>query len=63
MKPDGLINFLGWSLFTYMWLGSNLMFFCAIADLIHDHNEYIRQKATEKYIENEDESGDENEDE
>ena len=63
MEADGFISFLGWGLFTYTWFGFNLMFFSLIADLIHDHNECIRQKAIEEYIENEDESEDENEDE
>ena len=63
MKPDGFINFLGWGLFTYTWLTFDLIFFRSIADLIHEHNKYIRQKAIEDYIESEDESEDENEDE
>ena len=46
-----------------MWLDFNYLFFSSIADLIHERNQYIRQKAIEKYIESEDESEDENEDE
>ena len=46
-----------------MWLETNLLFFGAIADLIHEHNELIREKAIEEYIESENESGDESKDE
>ena len=42
-----------------MWLETNLSFFGAIADLIHEHNELIREKAIGEYIESEDENEDE----
>ena len=41
-----------------MWLEVNLIFFTAIDNLIHEHNELIREKAIEEY-----ESKDESEDE
>ena len=44
-----------------MWLKANCLFFNAIADAIHQHNEEIRPKAIENF--KEDESEDENEDE
>ena len=46
-----------------MWLETNLLFFGAFADLIHEHNELIRKKEIEEYIESEDESDDKSEDE
>ena len=54
---SAFINFLGWASLTYIWLEVNHLFFCAIINAIHDHDEQIRQKALE------DESEDENEDE
>ena len=33
---------------TYMWLEANCLFFNAIADAIHQHNEEIRQKAIDE---------------
>ena len=38
-------RFLGWAALTYMWLNANRLFFTAIADAIHHHNEQIRLKA------------------
>ena len=51
-----------------MWLDFNYPYFRTIADLIQDHNEYIRQKTIQEFKEhirqdeNEDESEDESED-
>ena len=50
-----------------MWLDANRLFFTAIADAIHHHNEQIRLKAFEEAKEllkenDEDESEDESED-
>ena len=64
MNTFGLLCFLGYASLTFMWLQTNCLFFGAIADLIHDHNEYIREKAIEEYSESlindgEDESEDE----
>ena len=39
------LRFLGWAALTYMWLNANRLFFTAIADAIHHHNEQIRLKA------------------
>ena len=72
MKTDGLLYFIGLASLTYFWLDVNYRYFRTIANLIHDHNEYIRQKALEKFKEhirqkalekNENESEDESEDE
>ena len=67
MKTDGLLCFLGYASLTFMWLETNCLFFGAIADLIHAHNEQIRKKAIEEYneslINDEDESEDESKDE
>ena len=70
MDTNTVLRFLGWAALTYMWLDVNLLFFDAIADVIHQHNEQMRQKAIEEYEdanesegESEDESEDENEDE
>ena len=63
MNTNTVLRFLGWASLTYMWLEANCMFFNAIADAIHQHNEEIRQKAIEKFKEDESESEDESEDE
>ena len=64
MKTDGLLCFLGYATLTFMWLQTNRLFFGAIADLVHVHNELIRKKAIDESLINdgEDESEDESED-
>ena len=68
----GLLYLISMATWTYFWLDVNYPYFSTIADLIHDHNEYIRQKALEELKEHkrqdenkesEAESEDENEDE
>ena len=60
MKTDDSLYLFGCASFTYMWLEVNLLFFGAIADLTHEHNEDIRRQAIEEYeYESEDESEDE----
>ena len=51
MKIDGLFCFLGYASLTFMWLETNRLFFGAIADLVHAHNEQIRKKTIEEYNE------------
>ena len=69
MNTNNVLRFLGWAALTYMWLEANCLFFNAIADTIHQHNEEIRQKAIENFkkdeseAESEAESEDESEDE
>ena len=65
MNTNTVLRFLGWAGLTYMWLEANCVFFNAIADAIHQHNEQIRQKAIEDFqeSESEDESEDKSEDE
>ena len=60
MNTNTVLRFLGWAALTYMWLDANCLFFNAIADAIHQHNEEIRQNAVEEYA---DESESENEEE
>ena len=70
-NTDGLLYLIGLASWTYFWLDINHLYFTTIADLIHNHNEYIRQKAIEevkecirqKELEENDESEDESEDE
>ena len=45
MDTNTTLRFLGWAALTYMWLNANRLFFTAIADAIHHHNEQIRLKA------------------
>ena len=59
MNTNNVLRFLGWAALTYMWLEAYCLFFNAIADAIHQHNEEIRQKAMENF--KEDESEDEGE--
>ena len=66
MNTNAVLRFLGWAALTYMWLDANCLFFTAIADAIHQHNEQIRLKAFEEAKEllkenDEDESEDEGE--
>ena len=63
MNTNTVLRFLGWASLTYMWLEANCLFFNAIADAIHQHNEEIRQKAIENFKEDESESEYESEDE
>ena len=63
MNTNTVLRFLGWASLTYLWLEANCLFFNAIADAIHQHNEEIRQKAIENFKEDESESEDESEDE
>ena len=76
MNTNTVLRFLGWAGLTYMWLEANCVFFNAIADAIHQHNQQIKQKAIEEAKEflkendedksegeSEDESEDEGEDE
>ena len=65
MNTNTVLRFLGWAALTYMWLEANCVFFNAIADAIHQHNEQIRQKAIEdfKEVESEGKSESESEDE
>ena len=76
MDTNTTLRFLGWAALTYMWLEANCVFFTAIADAIHHHNEQIRLKAfveakellkendeDKSEGESEDESEDEGEDE
>ena len=65
MNTNTVLRFLGWASLTYFWLQANCMFFNAIADAIHQHNEQIRQMAIEEVnkSESESESEDESEDE
>ena len=68
MNTNTVLRFLGWAALTYMWLEANCVFFTAIADAIHQHNEQIRLKVFEEAKEllkenDEDESEDESEDE
>ena len=68
MNTNNVLRFLGWASLTYMWLEANCLFFNAIADAIHQHNEEIRQKAIDEAKEllkqnDESESEDESEDE
>ena len=62
MNTNTVLRFLGWAGLTYMWLEANCVFFNAIADAIHQHNEQIKQKAIEDFQEDESESEDEGED-
>ena len=72
MNTNNVLRFLGWASLTDMWLEANCLFFNAIADAIHQHNEEIRQKAIDEAkellkqnyeSESKDESKDESEDE
>ena len=63
MNTKTVLRFLGWASLTYLWLEANCLFFNAIADAIHQHNEEIRQKAIENFKEDESESEDDSEDE
>ena len=47
MDTNTTLRFLGWAALTYMWLNANRLFFTAIANAIHHHNEQIRLKAFE----------------
>ena len=49
MNTNTVLRFLGWASLTYMWLEANCMFFNAIADAIHHHNEEIRLNTIKKY--------------
>ena len=64
MNTNNVLRFL-WAGLTYMWLEANCVFFNAIADAIHQHNEEIKQKPIDeaKESKSEDESEDEGEDE
>ena len=53
MNTGTLINFLGWSCLTVMWLEANRVFLCAIAQAINEYNEQIREKALDEYSERE----------
>ena len=48
MNTNTALHFLGWAALTYMWLNAIRLFFTAIADAIHHHNEEIRLKAFEE---------------
>ena len=64
MNTNNVLRFLVWAGLTYMWFEANCVFFNAIADAIHQHNEDIRQKAIDEQnyeSESEDESEDESE--
>ena len=61
MNTNTVLRFLGWASLTWLWLEANCMFFNAIADAIHQHNEEIREKAIENFKENEGKSEDESE--
>ena len=61
MNTNTVLRFFGWASLTYFWLQANCLFFNAIADAIHQHNEQIRQKAIEDFEEEESESEDESE--
>ena len=61
MNTNTVLCFLGWAGLTYMWLEANCVFFNAIADAIHQHNEQIKQKAIEELNEYKDESESEDE--
>ena len=66
MNTNATLRFLGWAALASVWLEANCLFFNAIADAIHQHNEQIRLKAFEKAKEllkenDEDESEDEGE--
>ena len=41
MKTGSLLFFLGYATLTFMWLEVNRLFFGAIADLVHAHNESL----------------------
>ena len=59
MTTNTVLRFLGWAGLTYVWLEANCVFFNAIADAIHQHNEQIRQKTIDEQnydSESEDES-------
>ena len=45
MDTNTTLRFLGWVALNHMWLNANRLFFTAIADAIHHHNEQIRLKA------------------
>ena len=62
MNTNTVLRFLGWAGLTYMWLEANCVFFNAIADAIHQHNQQIKQKAIEDFQEDESKSEDEVED-
>ena len=61
MNTNNVLGSLGWASLTYMWLKANFLFFNAIADAIHQHDEQIRQKAIDEFKEAESESADESE--
>ena len=42
MDTNTTLRFLGWTALTYGWLEANRLFFTAIADAIHHHNEQLR---------------------
>ena len=63
MDTNATLRFLGWAALTYMWLNANCLFFTAIADAIHHHNEQIRLEAFEELNEYKDESESESESE
>ena len=63
MNTNTVLRFLGWASLTYMWLEANCMFFNAIADAIHQHNEQIRQNAVEVFLKQKEESESEDESE
>ena len=48
MNTNNVLRFLCWAALTYMWLEANCVFFNAIANAIHQHNEEIRQKAIDE---------------
>ena len=63
MNTNTVLRFLDWAGLTYMWLEANCVFFNAIADAIHQHNEHIKQKAIEELNEYKNESDSEDESE
>ena len=63
MNTDTALRFLGWVALTHLWLYANDLFFTAIADAIHNHNEQIRRNALEELNGHMKESESESEDE
>ena len=61
MNTNNVLGFLGWASLIYMWLKANFLFFNAIADAIHQHDEQIRQKAIDEFKEYESEEESERE--
>ena len=54
MKTDTLIRFIGWASLTFIWLEANRLFFNAIVDAIHDHDEEVGINAIVEYEEGRD---------